>query len=213
MIKRLIFDLDNTLIMWKDEYWDTIKDTLNEFNIDYNDILYNNIIKAMDTYGNEYEYFSRQNMLEHINKLTNYSFDINFLNAVLKKFENCISQPDMNVTSTLEYLNKKYELVILTNWFLDVQEHRLENFGIKHFFSKIFACETFKIKPNKESFITAMENRSPDECVMIGDNFKIDIQGALDVGIKAIYINPNIAKDKKENYIIINKLNELTELF
>ena len=33
MIKKLIFDLDNTLIMWKDEYVDAIAKSISKFNI------------------------------------------------------------------------------------------------------------------------------------------------------------------------------------
>ncbi len=212
MVKRLIFDVDNTLIEWKQEYWNKLRETFEQLNIKYTEELSDNIIKAIDTYENEYEYYSRQKMLEHINKVTNYNFDINFLNTVLKNFEKCVPAKDKEIVRVLEYLSKKYELVILTNWFTDVQIHRLENYGINKYFIKVFGTEDFKVKPNKESFIAAMENRSPNECIMIGDNFKIDIQGAINVGMKAIYVKPNIEKDKKENYVIINKIEDLMEI-
>ena len=89
MIKRLIFDLDNTLIKWEPEYWNKLKETFEELSIKYTEELFNNIIKAIDTYENEYEYYSRQNMLNYINKVSNYNFDINFLNVTLKNFEKC----------------------------------------------------------------------------------------------------------------------------
>lgn len=212
MIKRLIFDIDNTLIEWKNEYWKTLEDVYVELNIKSNEEMKRNIIKAVDTYEEFNKYYNRENMLEHINKTTNYNFDINFLNAMLKKFEKCVPDKDEKLTNLLEYLSKKYELVILTNWFKDIQEKRLENFGILHYFSKIFAGETFKIKPYKESFIKAMENRTVDECIMIGDSFKNDIQGAINAGIKAIYITQELTKGKKENYTIINRIEELEEL-
>ena len=212
MVKRLIFDLDNTLIEWKPEYWNKLKKTFEELNIKYTEELFNNIIKAIDTYENEYEYYSRQNMLNYINKVSNYNFDINFLNVALKNFEKCVPQKDNEIINVLEYLSKKYELVILTNWFTDVQIHRLENYGISKYFKEVFGTENFKTKPNKESFIVAMENRAPNECIMIGDNFDIDIQGAINVGMKAIYVKPNIEKDKKENYVIINKIEDLMEI-
>ena len=212
MIKRLIFDIDNTLIQWKDEYWDTLKEALEECNIDYNDELFKNIIKAIDTYDNENQYYSRQAMVEHINKITKYNFNIKFLNTTLKKFEKCVPSDNGEVVKTLEYLQGKYELVILTNWFKDVQEHRLENFGIAKYFSKVFAGETFKVKPDRESFIMAIEERMPEECIMIGDNFEKDIQGAINMGIKAIYINPKIPRETRQNYTIINKIEELMEI-
>lgn len=212
MIKRLIFDVDNTLIDWKNEYWNTLKDVFKELEIDYTNDLTNSIIKAIDTYENENQYYNRQTMLEHINKIANYKFDINFLNVTLKKFEKCVPQDNREIVRALEYLKNKYELVILTNWFKDVQEHRLENFGIAKYFEEVFAGETFKIKPDKESFFVAMGERKPEECIMIGDNFEKDIQGAIKEGINAIYINPKISSETKENYTVINKIEELMKI-
>ena len=37
MIKRIIFDLDNTLITWKDEYWNAVNKTFERFNLQYTD--------------------------------------------------------------------------------------------------------------------------------------------------------------------------------
>ena len=37
---------------------------------------------------------------------------------------------DDSTIGTLKYLSKKYELVILTNYFKEVQEKRLENAGL-----------------------------------------------------------------------------------
>lgn len=212
MIKRLIFDVDNTLIEWKNEYWLTLIKVFDELHIKYNEELITGIINSIDSYEEINEYYSRQKMLEHINKTTRCNFDMNFLNTVLKKFEKCVPNKDTKIINTLEYLSEKYELVILTNWFRDVQENRLKNFGILHFFNYVFAGETFKIKPNKESFFMAMEDRAPEECVMIGDNIIKDVQGAINVGMNSIYINPQLPKEEKENYRIINKIEELTEM-
>lgn len=212
MIKRLIFDVDDTLIEWKNEYWDTLEEVFKELNIEYNKEILNNIIKAIDTYELYNEYYNKQTMLEHINRVTNHNFNMDFLDTTLKFFRNCVPKKNENIINTLNYLSKKYELVVLTNWFKEEQECRLENFGINNFFTKIFAGETFKIKPNQESFITAMEDKLPKECIMIGDSLKKDVQAALNAGMKAIYINPNVSKSKKENYTIINKIEELIEI-
>ena len=39
MIKRVIFDVDNTLIEWKDEYDYEVNKALDEMNIKYNELL------------------------------------------------------------------------------------------------------------------------------------------------------------------------------
>lgn len=212
MIKRLIFDVDDTLIAWKEEYWNTLKEVFEKLNIEYSEELQNKIIMAVDTYEDKYDYYEKQKMLEHINAVANIKFDMNFLNTVLESFGNCVPKKNEKLVDVLEYLSRKYNLVILTNWFEDAQGLRLESFGIKKFFKKIFASENFKVKPNKESFITAMENDALEECIMIGDSFKKDIQGAINVGMKAIYINPNEREEEKKDYTIINDITELKNI-
>lgn len=212
MIKRLIFDVDDTLIAWKEEYWNTLEKVFKKLNIEYSKELQNKIIMATSTYESKYDYYNKQAMLEHINEVTDTKFDINFLNTVFEVFGNCIPKKDEKLVHILDYLSQKYNLVILTNWFEDAQTLRLKNFGIDKFFTKIFASENFKVKPSKESFLIAMENDLPEECIMIGDSFKKDIQGAINAGIKAIYLNPNLPKEEKEDYVIINDITELKNI-
>ena len=37
----------------------------------------------------------------------------------------------------------------------------------------------------------AIGDNKPEECIMIGDNFERDIQGALNAGLQVIWYNPN----------------------
>lgn len=212
MIKRLIFDVDDTLIAWKEEYWDTLKDAFEKLNLKYSKDLRNKIIMATDTYESKYAYYNKHTMLEHINEVANTKFDMKFLNTVFEVFGNCVPKKDEKLIDLLEYLSQKYNLVILTNWFEDAQRLRMKKFGIDEFFTKIFASENFKVKPSKESFKVAIEKDAPEDCIMIGDSFKKDIQGAIDAGIKAIYLNPNESREEKKDYIIINNIMELKSI-
>lgn len=212
MVKRLIFDVDDTLIEWKDEYWDTLEEVCKDYNINYSKEILSNVIEAIDMYELHYKYYNKQTMLEHIKASTNCNWNLEFFNAILKRFRKCVPEKNEKLINILNYLSKKYELVILTNWFEEEQICRLENFGINHFFKKVFASEEFKVKPNKEAFYVAMEDKLPEECIMIGDSFKKDIQGAIDAGIKAIYLNPSLPREEKKDYIIINDITELKNI-
>ena len=64
MIKKIIFDLDNTLIMWKDEYLNALKETLKKYNINEEPNYVNDFI---DNYEDYYDKYDKQNMLDHIN--------------------------------------------------------------------------------------------------------------------------------------------------
>lgn len=93
----------------------------------------------------------------------------------------------------LEYLDKRYELYILTNGFKDVQVVKLNSAGILHYFKRIFTAEDAGTgKPGKEYFQHVLKELKADReaCIMIGDNLKTDILGAQIAGIDHVYYNP-----------------------
>lgn len=211
MIKRIIFDLDNILIEWKDEYWDGVEEALKSENIKYTKQDIKDIENAIDRYETEYNTYTKGNMLEWINKSVNIKVNMGFLEKCLEHFSNCApNKMNKEIYETLEYLSEKYELVVLTNWFKDHQVKRLKIANILKYFSKVYAPETFLIKPNKEAFMKACQNK-PEEAVMVGDTLKVDIEGAINAGLKAIYINKNAEKGSKD-YTTINEFSELKNI-
>ena len=66
-------------------------------------------------------------------------------------------------------------------------------------------------KPEKEIFDIACKivDLKPENCIMIGDKFKVDIQGALNAGMQAIWVNRK--KEKLSYEYQIKELNELTK--
>ena len=136
MIKRIVFDLDNTLINWEDEYWHLgIIKACEELNIPYTMDMEKRIINVIDSYENKQEYYDIKVMQTSINKELGKDYSTDFIKTILKFFEVCVpKQIDSNVKKTLEYLSNKYELVILTNWFENQQVQRLKNSGILKYF-------------------------------------------------------------------------------
>ncbi|MBQ2937875.1 MAG: HAD family hydrolase [Clostridia bacterium] len=212
MIKRVIFDIDNTLVMWKDEYYKKINNVLEELGIEYTDEDYNRILEALDEYENEYYIFDRKLMLEYINKYTQKQYPKEFIYNLTDKWANCVpDKMDSKIIETLEYLKSKYELVILTDWYADQQKERLEKLDILKYFTNVYSAEKTKRKPFKEAFMQAIGTSKPEECIMIGDNLERDIKGALNCGLKAVHYTPN-NKEKNEKYYTISKLEELREI-
>lgn len=213
MIKRVIFDLDDTLIDWQEDYWHKgIIYSCKELKIEYNKEIEEKVIDAIDEYETNEKYFNVERMQEIINKKLNMKLSTDFIKIILKYFETCVPKNvDTNIINTLEYLQNKYELVVLTNWFSYQQIERLKNAGIYKYFKHVYGTEDIKMKPDKEAYLTAIGDFSLDECIMIGDNLKIDIDGALAVGLKAIFLNrKNIEVSKK--YIEIKKIDELIKI-
>ena len=206
MIKKLIFDLDNTLIMWKPEYVNALRKTLQKYNIneaaDY-------VSSIIDNYEEYYDKYDKEKLLELINNNIKEKINMNIIEDFLETI-GFMSEPNEKVIDTLEYLSKKYELVVLTNWFKEPQTNRLKTANIDKYFKEIYGGEEY-IKPNKEAFLKAAGTTQLEQCIMIGDSYTIDIMGAYNAGIKPIYMNPK-HKGNKDNFQEIEKLSELKNI-
>lgn len=215
MIKRVIFDIDNTLIPWKDEYFNEINNVLDELKVEHIEQDYIEIKKALGEYENEYYTFDRKLMMNFINNYTKKNYPEEFIYKVTKKWANCVPEKiDANIIKLLEYLKIKYELVILTDWYGDQQTERLEKIDILKYFPKVYFAENTKRKPFKEAFMQAIGDNKPEECIMIGDSFERDIQGALNAGLQAIWYNPNNKTEitKDIGYYVISNLEEVNKI-
>jgi putative hydrolase of the HAD superfamily len=95
-------------------------------------------------------------------------------------------------TEILEYLFPKYQLHIITNGFKEVQQGKLNNANIDHYFQTVTNSEMVGVKkPNPKIFNHALSQARAtiEESVMIGDNLEADIFGAINVGLEAICFN------------------------
>ncbi len=202
MIKRLIFDVDNTLIPWEDKYWYSLNETLIYFEIEPKKELVNKLIEAVDNYESEYNTYNLKTMKDIMEKYSGIKLPNNFVYRWTIFLRKCTPDTfDYKLIDTLEYLKSKYDLVVLTNWFTTQQSIRLKRYGILKYFTKVYGTDNMLNKPNKETFIESCLPYKPEECIFIGDTYDVDINGAIDAGLKAIYLTKN---DKKDCTIISN---------
>lgn len=227
MIKRVIFDIDNTLMPWRDEYFNEIFEVLKELKIECSNDDFNKIKKAMSEYENVYYSFNKENMINYINEYTGKKYPKEFMDKIIEKWANCVPEKiEDSILVTLEKLSKKYEMVCLTDWFKNQQIKRLEKTNILKYFQEIYAAENTKRKPFKEAFMQAIGENKPEECIMIGDSFARDIEGALKAGLQAIYYNPkeiDVSKKffyqfeteegiRKIEYYTVSKIDEILDI-
>jgi putative hydrolase of the HAD superfamily len=121
-----------------------------------------------------------------------------------------------NALEVLEQFRKeKYRMHIITNGFPEVQHIKLANSGIAHFFDEVLCSEDVgSTKPHPEIFKEALRRAhcQSQHAIMIGDDFKVDIVGALNAGWTAIHFDPE-RKFKKEGTVPrIRDLSELPEV-
>ena len=94
-----------------------------------------------------------------------------------------------------------FQLHIITNGFEEVQYIKLENCGLDIFFDVVVCSEAVgKNKPARAIFQYALKKAgcSAENAIMIGDDFRADISGALNSGMKAIHFDPHGLSE--ENY-------------
>ena len=214
MIKRIIFDLDNVLIDWKDEYENATQESFDEIGYEYDSELVEKFLKARSEYEDNIKFYSKKDMLDYINTKMERKIPDEFIDLYIRNFGNKV--PDRlskEYYETLEYLSNKYELVVLSNWFAETQIERLKRVDILKYFKNVYTGEQ-AAKPYKQSFVNAMNGFKPEECAMIGDNLKIDIEGAKNAGIlKLIWKDIN---NKKQEHLDelngVNVINEFEEL-
>lgn len=205
MIKKIIFDIDNTIL-------DTYKDCIET----YEEYIYDNQlnIKAQDIYDmfEEYEVsngnYLKDDLIKFISNKYGISYKEDELNNLLDLYSNHSTLINENTINILQYLSSKYDVVALTNWYKDIQYKRLENVGGGKYFIKVYGIEDGK-KPDVKAFKNAVGNNLYSECVMIGDSLNSDINVAKELGMKTIYYNKN-CKNNHENEI--NNLDELLNI-
>lgn len=90
----------------------------------------------------------------------------------------------------LKSLSKRYLIGVLTNGFTEVQYRKLRSTGLDRYIQRVVISDEIGVqKPDARLFRYAERETgaTTETALMIGDNPKNDIQGALDAGWKAIY--------------------------
>lgn len=119
-----------------------------------------------------------------------------------------------NAHESLSYLKKLgYQMHIITNGFKEVQHIKLEKSDLTQYFDLILCSEEAGAnKPNKEIFAHAIEKTGakPNESVMIGDDYEVDVLGALRFGMHAIHFDPADKRPAKKGEWRVLDLNQIS---
>lgn len=109
---------------------------------------------------------------------------------------------DKKLQNFLKELKKRHKLGVLTNNNKIQTERILKKLKIEEFFDVIFTYESFKlIKPDPRIFMKVINNIGvkPDECLMVGDRYDVDLVPAKEVGMQIFEVKgpEDIEKLKK----------------
>lgn len=229
---HLFFDLDNTL-------WDFKTNSLHAMQEAYNKLMLNSTEVQFDVFYRVYSGHNHQLWEAYRKKqikkkeLTQLRFQLTFedlnISGVHPQEMNDLYLQEMprqtflidGASDLLTALKTSgYKLFIITNGFFEVQHKKLESSGLQPFFEKVFISEELKVpKPGREIFEHAIKsaNAKKTSSLMIGDDWEVDILGALNFGIDAIYYAPigagnssqYLENTTKNKLIIIKELSEM----
>lgn len=206
MIKRLIFDVDGTLITGVD-FIKPIEATLKRLNVhDENNV--KSFLGAISTYEKNYNNYNKKDYIRYFEKNLGIELDERLLNIFFEELKSCVPQNTKKLKETIEVLADKYELVLLTNYFKESQLNRLNTMGIGHLFLECFGEQL--IKPNDDIYLRACGSHQPSECVMIGDDLYLDIEKAKENGLNVIFVNSKNQKVDNLNLCVINNIEDIS---
>jgi putative hydrolase of the HAD superfamily len=224
--KHIFFDLDHTI-------WDFDKnaeETLQELYVTYK--LKSLGLSSADAFIETYTRNNHQLWADyHVGKITKETlretrFKKTFLDLGLNhdlipmQFEDdyvniCPTKTNLfaGAHQTLQYLQGKYTLHLITNGFKESQQLKMQGTDIGKYFDQVIVSEEVGVnKPNPAIFEHALKVAGAEkyESLMIGDSIEADIRGALGFGIDAIYFNPAGLDMPADISVQISSLNDLT---
>lgn len=207
MIKRLIFDVDNTLIT-NINFVKTIEDTLKQIEL-YSEEKVQGFLNGIKTYEGIYNNYNSLDYIKHMEEYISSTLPSNFLDIFFENLKSAIPDENPDLINAIKKLSEKYELVLLTNYFSKSQLNRLNNMGIGQYFSECYGEKL--IKPNLDSYIIACGSNKPSECIMIGNDAFLDIECAMKVGLNTILVNTKNVPTDNITTTVVKKVEDINE--
>lgn len=199
MIRYLLFDIDDTLLNFRDQSEAVIQDTLAEFGLHFSDeqfAVYHRINNDLwnqvsnGTLSREGLYAIRWKRVLEALRLPG---DGPAVEAQFRRLLNLSAVPEQGAAETLQALASRYTLCTASNAPQRQQELRLEKADLSRYFAHIFTSEGLGVdKPSPlffERILEALGNPSRDTVMMLGDSPQADVLGAAAVGLRTCFVN------------------------
>ena len=209
MIKKIIFDLDNTLLFLSDEWEENYKRFIDKYNLN---ISTNDLFLCIGNFEKNMKNIvvSKQKLSEYVSNNLFIDFTTNMILELLEIYDNTSLLNTDTIYDILNYLSEKYELIAYTNWFTDNQIKRLKKYDLDKFFTKVYGWDILPKKPSKEGLSEIIKNDDIENYICIGDSIELDIEVPYSMGITTIFYNrKNIKQDKYKEIFKIEELKKI----
>ncbi len=94
----------------------------------------------------------------------------------------------------LPFLKKAREqvpVILITNGTIDIQEAKVQSLSLREYVDEVLIAQEVGVsKPSPKIFQRALDiaGCAPQEALMVGDNYERDVVGALQYGLRAVWI-------------------------
>ena len=185
MIRRVIWDLDNTL-MERDL---KAEKAFFQENLSVNQGM--TLLSLLSEYEESFSRFDISMLATFCQKKVDFPIQEAFFR---RWFSVHVDYPGVIIDGAKEVLSYLYYLgvenVICTNDVSDIQRERLRKVGLLPYIQEVYGGEYF-FKPYKEAYIRAYGDYLPSQCMMIGDNLEKDVLAPRSLGITSWHYNPD----------------------
>jgi putative hydrolase of the HAD superfamily len=226
-VKHIFFDLDRTLWDFEANSKKTLEEIFISFdlknNIEHFNHFHHSYLRVNAELWQKYgkKKISKEELRDSRFKNTLKNHDIHdddLAQKISQAYIDLSPKKTQLFPGTIETLTdlgeKGYKMHIITNGFVEVQYIKLRESKLEHYFDVIVCSEHVGFnKPDKRIFNHALTlaNAKAQESLMIGDDLKVDILGANQVGLEAILFDPE-KKHKSQAFKIIHSINELSTI-
>ena len=209
MIKAILFDFWGTLV--ENGVWSPTKQVQRILNIKLNFPEYvvrmekammtkpfDSLTAAFNAIGEEFSIKIDERQMEELIGLWNKNW--------------MLAKPYLETKETLESLQKRYDLILVSNTNSLGINNVLDKFDLGKYFKRTFlSCDLGLIKTDSKFFekVLSKLKLQPQEVVMVGDSVQSDMKAAKDAGIKGILID---RRNSREYEYRITNLKQITEV-
>lgn len=209
MIKKIVFDLDNTLLFLPDDWEENYKRFIDKYNLN---ISANDLFLCIGNFEKNMKNIvvSKQKLFEYVSNDLSIDFTTDMILELSEIYNNTPLLNTDTIYDALNYLSEKYELIAYTNWFTDDQIKRLKKYDLDKFFTKVYGWDILPKKPSKEGLSEIIKNDDIENYIFIGDSIELDLEVPYSIGIATIFYNRKNVKQNK--YKEIFKIEELKNI-
>ncbi|MBY6016236.1 HAD family hydrolase [Ferrimonas balearica] len=194
-VKLIAFDADDTLWVNEPHYRGAEQayvEILSRY-VEHDDLatrLYQTEVKNLNLFG----YGAKGYMLSMIEtalELTQYQIDGRDIDRIIQLGKEVLSYPIEilpQVRETLETLQGRYPLMVITKGDLLDQESKVARSGLADYFGRIDVVS--EKDPATYGRLFSQLGRAPQEVLMVGNSLKSDILPVLEIGGHACHVDP-----------------------